>query len=158
MAGRPIHLLCVGKLKHGFIKEGCGLYQSRLEKWRPLTITCVKDADATLPLKKRLSLETESLVQALSKDAISYLLDERGTSYTSQAFASFLARHDQAGIGTLTFLIGGPFGVCETITPHLRGRITLSAFTLPHELARLLLLEQLYRAESILRNAPYHHA
>lgn len=158
MAGRPFHLICVGKPKHTFIKDGCALYVGRLSQWRSVTTTCVRDGDPKLPLEDRLAKEAQGITQALTKDALPYLLDERGTTYTSEGLADRIRRHDHNGSGTLTFIIGGPYGFAQRLRDLVKGSISLSHLTLPHELAQLLLLEQLYRAETILRKTPYHHA
>ena len=155
MPGRPFHLICVGKLKQPFAIEGTTLYRSRLEKWRSLRVTEIRDSD--LPKGKKIRDEAQRLKKAMADDAIPFVLDERGQSLTSPALARRIADLDARGYGTVTFVTGGPYGLDESIRQSASLLLSLSAMTLPHEMARLLLLEQLYRAETILRNTPYHH-
>ncbi|MBQ7608963.1 MAG: 23S rRNA (pseudouridine(1915)-N(3))-methyltransferase RlmH [Desulfovibrionaceae bacterium] len=156
MAGRPFHILCVGKLKQAFAIEGTALYRSRLEKWRALSVTEIRDS--TLPKEKMRHDEGLRLKKAMASDAIPFVLDERGQLLTSKALAGRIRDLDTGGYGTVTFIIGGPYGLDESILKSARMLLSLSPMTLPHEMARLVLLEQLYRAETILRNTPYHHS
>ncbi len=98
------------------------------------------------------------LLDQLPRGCRAVLLDERGRDLTSVQLAKFLdARHKDA-TRDLRFVIGGPYGVGDEVRAWCDDVIRLSSMTLPHELARLVLLEQLYRAWTILRREPYHHA
>lgn len=85
------------------------------------------------------------------------MLDEGGDSLSSTELAGLIRHMDTNASGRPCFIIGGAFGLAETLRAEAYRLVSLSRLTLPHELARVLLLEQLYRAESILRNTPYHH-
>jgi 23S rRNA (pseudouridine1915-N3)-methyltransferase len=117
----------------------------------------VKDADAGLPEPDRGRLEGQRLLQAVRTDDYLICLDERGTSMPSRAFAAFLDEISAHAARTPCFVLGGPFGLAEAVRSRAGYILSLGPMTLPHELARVVLLEQLYRAEAILRKTPYHH-
>ncbi len=104
-----------------------------------------------------LNLEAERIAAAVPDRAKTVALDERGREFTSAALARWLERHLQEGIDT-AFLVGGPDGLAPPLRDKAGTVMRLSAMTLPHGLARVLLAEQLYRAVSILQNHPYHRA
>ena len=83
--------------------------------------------------------------------------DERGESYTSRAFASFVERAMVSGLRRLVFVIGGPYGFSSEVYERARGLVSLSTMTFSHQMVRLFALEQLYRAQTIIRGEPYHH-
>ncbi|HLM51272.1 MAG TPA: 23S rRNA (pseudouridine(1915)-N(3))-methyltransferase RlmH [Solirubrobacteraceae bacterium] len=97
--------------------------------------------------------EDEHVPRRLPERAFVSLLDRGGRAYDSEAFAAFLERRRQAGLD-LCFVVGGPYGLELEPADH---RLSLGPLTLPHQLARVVLLEQLYRAHKILAGEPYHH-
>jgi 23S rRNA (pseudouridine1915-N3)-methyltransferase len=97
--------------------------------------------------------EDEQVERRIPERAYVSLLDERGSGYSSEAFASWLEERRQAG-RDVCFVVGGPYG---TQLEHCDHKLSLGAMTLPHQLARVVLLEQLFRAHKILANEPYHH-
>lgn len=86
------------------------------------------------------------------------LLDEKGPEYDSPGFAELLAKQMNAGASSLAFVAGGPYGFAEEVRALADGTVSLSRMTFPHQLVRVIFLEQLYRAFTILRNERYHHA
>jgi 23S rRNA (pseudouridine1915-N3)-methyltransferase len=86
------------------------------------------------------------------------LLDERGEAMDSEGFAGFLNRKLSQGLKSLVFVIGGPYGFDDSLKKKSQQILSLSRLTFPHQLVRLIFAEQLYRALTILRNEPYHHA
>ena len=140
----------MGRVKTAFWSEACAEYEKRIARFRPFTITEVRDADQSLPVEKRNAAEGERLIAAL-------VLDERGKDFTSPSLAKYLAGLDQAARGTPAFIIGGPFGLTDDVRRRAALLLRLSAMTFPHELARAVLLEQIYRTECIRRGIPYHH-
>lgn len=157
MSGKAIRLISVGRLKVSFWKEAANHYQKRLMNWRPLTCTEVRDGDAALPMDKRKSIEGKRILEAISPQDVTLVLDERGKELSSTEMAALLCKLDREAEGRACFIIGGAFGLDEVVRKRARHILRLSAMTLPHELARVVLLEQLYRAECILRKVPYHH-
>jgi len=85
------------------------------------------------------------------------LLDENGKTFSSVGFSEFLQKKMNAGIKTLVFVIGGPYGFSETVYQKANGKVSLSEMTFSHQMVRLFVIEQLYRGFTILKNEPYHH-
>jgi len=86
-----------------------------------------------------------------------FLLDENGKEYTSVGFANQLQKHMNSGIKEWVLVIGGPYGFSDSIRHKANGQISLSKMTFSHQMVRLFIVEQIYRAFTILRNEPYHH-
>jgi len=157
MSGKPLRLICVGRVKTAFWNGACAEYEKRIARFRPFSITEVRDADQSLPVEKRNAAEGERLLAALGPHDVPIVLDERGKDFTSQGLAKYLAGLDTAARGTPAFIIGGPFGLTDDVRRKAALLLRLSAMTFPHELARVVLLEQIYRTECIRRGIPYHH-
>ena len=160
MAGKALRLLCVGKLKTVFWKEAANHYLERIGRMRPISVTEIRDADAALAPRARADEESARLCAALESGDYPIALDEGGKTFTSGGFAEMLAAIDQKALGRPGFIIGGPYGLAALgggIRKAARITVSLSGLTWPHELARVLLLEQIYRAECIRRKIPYHH-
>ena len=101
--------------------------------------------------------EGKRILAALSPQDVVVCLDEKGRSMTSREFSRFLEGLSTDATRRPCFIVGGPFGLHETVRAKARHLIAFGPQTFPHELARVVLLEQLYRAESLVRNMPYHH-
>jgi 23S rRNA (pseudouridine1915-N3)-methyltransferase len=153
---KKLRILAVGALRTPHWKAAAAHYLERLKHWRHIQEHVVKDADAGLPEAERVRLEGRRLLQIVRADDWLICLDERGKSMSSRVFAAFLDEIS-ATASTPCFALGGPFGLAETARSQARCVLSLGPMTLPPELARVLLLEQLYRAEAILRKTPYHH-
>jgi 23S rRNA (pseudouridine1915-N3)-methyltransferase len=139
-----IVILAVGKLKDPWVLEGCAEYLQRLRRHATIQVVEVKEGTALaarIPARHRV-----------------VALTERGQEPTSAELAERVARWQMEGAAGVVFLIGGADGLPAEIERQADERLSLSRLTLPHRLARLLLLEQLYRAFSILRGEPYHRA
>ena len=137
-----IRIIAVGKVRKGWVQEGVALYRKRLPG---LVITELKDAT--------MAKEAEAITAALQADERLVVLTEEGRSLDSLSFAEQLR---DSGSDRLAFVIGGADGLDPGLKARASWRLSLSPMTFPHELARLLLLEQLYRATSILQGGPYH--
>ena len=137
-------IIAVGKVRKRWVQEGVELYLKRLPG---LGITELR---VSTPDK-----ESEAIRQALCADEMPVLLMEQGKALSSIAFAS---RLESLGSERLAFVIGGADGLTDDLKASARWQLSLSPMTFPHELARLLLLEQLYRAQAILQGSPYHRA
>ena len=153
-------LLCIGKLSASWIQEGAGDYSGRIRRYLPLSIEELKEikvggkkADAQ-QIRQR---EGESLLQKIPASAFAVALDEQGKSVESEKLSQFIGKHMLDGTQELVFLIGGAYGLSESVKQRANMTLSLSAMTLTHQMARLLLLEQIYRAMTILRNEPYHN-
>lgn len=137
-----MRLITVGKVKKNWIREGIQIYTKRLPE---LTITEIKDAGLEKEAAKVLSIVG-------GRDRLVVMADE-GQTWTSIQFAKWLA---QAESGCLVFLIGGAEGISSRLKQHAAQQVSLSSMTFPHEMAQLMLVEQLYRAKTILQNQDYH--
>lgn len=157
MAGKPLRIVVVGRLRTPHWIAAAAHYLERLKHWRTVHLHIVKDGDASLPVPERNALEGQKLVAALGPSDRVVCLDEGGKHMTSQQFAAFLQNISENANNIPCFVIGGAFGLSPAIRAAAHETVSLGPMTLPHELARVVLLEQLYRAEAILRKVPYHH-
>ena len=137
-----IRILSVGKLKDPHLAELCADFSKRIGRWSSLKIVELKDQDP--------DREAKAMLQKLGKGPV-HALDEKGDLLTSREFSTLLASH-----GSPTFLIGGPDGLGAEAKLRADRLFSLSPLTFTHETARYLLLEQIYRACTILRGEPYH--
>lgn len=147
----------IGKLKERFAREGCEHYMKKLGRHFKLEELVLKDAPGKLPPEEKSRREGEAILGKLKPGDVPILLDEHGKEPTSRQLAKMVRDWTEAPNQTPVFIIGGPFGLSDEVKQAARHTMSLSRMTLPHELARLLLLEQLYRAGEILRGSPYHH-
>ncbi len=157
MAKKPLRIIAVGALKTAHWKQAAAHYTQRIQHWRTLQEIIVKDGDAALPVPERNAFEGQRLLASITPQDIVICLDEKGKNYTSQEFAKFLQHISENATRTPCFIIGGAFGLDDTVRKAAQHKLALGPMTFPHELARVLLLEQLYRAEAIVRGVPYHH-
>jgi 23S rRNA (pseudouridine1915-N3)-methyltransferase len=156
-------IAAIGRLKDGAERELLSRYRDRSDAMArrlglaPVAWHEVAESRAGTAAK-RCSEEGGALLK-LARDAdLIIVLDERGKSLTSEAFARLLSKYRDDGTGTLALLIGGPDGLAEDVRTAAHVKLALGAMTLPHGLARIVLAEQLYRAATILAGHPYHRA
>ncbi len=155
MSGKSLHLVFVGRLRTSHWINAAAHYHQRLAPWRKVEESIVKDGASSLPPKQRMAEEGRGILAALAPQDRLVCLDEQGKSLTSRQFAAMLEELSLQGVPC--FVVGGAFGLDEAVRQKARQIISLGSHTMTHELARVVLLEQLYRAESILRKSPYHH-
>ena len=154
-----IALWTVGKSHDTYVQEGILLFTKRLSKYFAvewLIIPVPKNAPS-LPEAEMKQKEGESILALLKDDDYLVALDERGKSLTSEGLSNLLALRADSGTKRLVFLIGGAYGLDSAVLEKAKFQWSLSSLTFPHQLVRLLLAEQLYRACTILRNEKYHH-
>ena len=101
--------------------------------------------------------EGELILKKLAPTDVLILLDEKGKEFRSIAFSEFLQKKMNAGIKQLVLVIGGPYGFSDAVYKKSQGKISLSKMTFSHQMIRLFVVEQIYRAFTILKNEPYHH-
>ncbi|WP_298068458.1 23S rRNA (pseudouridine(1915)-N(3))-methyltransferase RlmH [uncultured Mailhella sp.] len=157
MSLRPLRIITVGRPRASFWKEAAAHYLERLVRWRQVTDTIIRDADPALPIAGRIEDEGRRILAALEPQDVVVCLDEQGRSLTSREFSRFLDGMSTDGTRRPCFIIGGPFGLHASVRERARSLLAFGPQTFPHELARVVLLEQLYRAETLLRRIPYHH-
>ncbi len=151
-----MRVLWVGKTKDAWLKSGSEEYARRIQRYIPFRIDEIKDdvqADQACGRER----ESERLHKMLSPQAHVVVLDERGDEYTSQQFAHFIGSLRDQGTSELVFVIGGAYGFSPHFYGRAQSRIALSRMTFTHQMVRPVLLEQIYRAFTILNNEPYHH-
>lgn len=151
-------IIAVGGLHHDFAKTAAGEYLKRLRPFAKVTVEEVeKRAFRSLSERERtVGIEGAHLAAHLTGDEYVIALDEAGKSFDSQSFARLLKREGERG-RTLTFLIGGPLGLSAETKTAAHLTLSLSPLTFPHEMARVVLFEQLYRAMTILSGKTYHY-
>ena len=150
-------IIMVGKTREVFIKEGVDFYGKRLQPFFQLVLKSVREEKEGKNLSAAVikSKEGERLRAQIPPKAYAVALDPGGKEFTTAEFAAWLARREEDG-RPLAFLIGGHLGLEEATVVQAHEKLALSRLTLTHELARLVLLEQLYRAKTILLGHPYH--
>jgi 23S rRNA (pseudouridine1915-N3)-methyltransferase len=155
-----IILLNIGSTVEPYLKEGLALYEKRLRHYTSFEMVFLREPRHVKSYSERVQKEQEGklILSALEQIDFPVLLDERGTQLSSTGFSNYLRQAMNRGTRNLGFIIGGPFGFSEEIYKAVPNKISLSEMTFPHQLIRLLFLEQLYRGFTIIRGEPYHHA
>jgi len=153
-----IKILWVGKTQSAPIRSLTLDYLGRLTHLASVEIVEVLDLSKRRGLKGAalLAAERMEVERALTSGCRKVVLDERGTQFTSPEFARWLEAEQVQGTREIAFIVGGPQGVDRALLEQAHLRLSLGKMTWTHEMARVLLLEQVYRALAILRNIPYH--
>lgn len=150
-----LRVVWVGKNRDPWVKEVVGEYAGRIRRYCPLELSEARDEKGAEAEEMR-RRECERLEKLIPPGATLVLLDERGEQMDSPALASFIGKQRDSGTSELVFAIGGAYGFSEEF--RRRGRLlALSKMTFTHQMVRVFLLEQIYRAFTILNNEPYHH-
>ena len=154
-----ISLLCVGRLTLPCLNEGCKEFAERLKRYLPLSIIEIKEhkTGRKQDLLRIVATEGDHLEQRIPAGSFVIALDQKGKGLSSEQLAALMQDHMLRSIPEWTLLVGGPYGLSEALRQRADLVLSLSAMTLTHQMARLLLLEQLYRCCTIIRNEPYHH-
>lgn len=150
----------VGKNHEPYVKEGIELFTKRIfnyytVEWNIIPTPKYATTLSEMDLKKK---EGEVIVDFLQKDDYLVLLDEKGKQLSSEELANFIQLRANESIKNIVFLIGGAYGVSDAVKKRANYQWSLSKLVFPHQLARLILAEQVYRACSINRNEKYHHS
>jgi 23S rRNA (pseudouridine1915-N3)-methyltransferase len=154
-----LSVICMGKTRERFIRDGITKYSGYLNHYADTEIRELKEEkihdlkDAPLIRKK----EAEKIFKAVPANAFLVALDERGQEFTSHEFAEFMNGTLETGVRDMVFVIGGAMGLDESVTGRANRTIAISRWTQTHEMARLALLEQLYRAFTIIKGKTYHY-
>ena len=156
-----ITILCVGKIKESFYREAIGEYAKRLSRYCKLEI--VEVADEKTPDKASAVVEEQirereayRLLAHLEERACVYTLEIQGKRYTSEGFAEAINQAGLSGQSHITFVIGGSLGLHEKVRKRSYQAVSFSDMTFPHQLMRVILCEQIYRAYRIMNGEPYH--
>lgn len=154
-----LSVVCMGKTKERFIQDGLAKYMRYLKPYADITVKELKEEKIQdlkeAPIIRR--KEAEKIFKSIPSNATLVALDERGQEFTSHEFAEYVNRSLESGIKEMVFVIGGAMGLDESVNERSHKVIALSRWTLTHEMARLVLLEQLYRAFTIIKGKTYHY-
>ena len=149
-----INVIAVGRLKERFFEEAVGEYAKRLSAYCAFSVTEVPPAPAAKSPSEQSSQETEALLSKAKGCVVA--LDGRGKRLSSEELAAFIAGKCAAGVSEFSFLIGGSHGLAEGAVKRADEVVSFGAMTFPHQLFRVMLAEQLYRAFTIIGGTPYH--
>ncbi len=151
-----VRLILVGRTERGFVTDGLEHYLKRLERAVQVEVVIVPDAGkGEAEYLKR--TESERILAQLKPGEKVVVLDERGKSFSSPAFAAQLGTWRDQGQRQVAFVVGGSYGMTEAVRERADLVLSLSPMVFPHQLVRVLFAEQLYRAFSILQGTGYHH-
>ena len=153
-----IKVIAVGKTREGWIKEGILHYQKLLKKYVELELLEIREEKITKSKRKQtiLDVEAERILRHLKKSSLCLALDAKGKSLSSESFAKQLEENLSRGYSEFVFILGGALGLSRKVLNVCPIKLSLSQMTFTHEMSRLILLEQIYRAFSILKGTGYH--
>ncbi len=154
-----LSLLVIGKTTDKHVQVLINDYASRLSHYVPFSLDVIPELKSTkaLTVDQQKAMEAELIRRQLQPGDHIVLLDEHGTERRSVEFAAWLGKRLAAGSRRIVFIVGGPYGFDAAIHQLAAEEISLSQMTFSHQLIRLLFVEQLYRACTIMRGEPYHH-
>jgi 23S rRNA (pseudouridine1915-N3)-methyltransferase len=154
-----IKILMIGKTDNSIMKTIVDDYSKRLSMYINFSfevINDIKNAKNLTEIQQK-EKEGELILAKLKPSDHLVLLDENGENFSSIGFSDFIQKKMNSGIKTLVLVIGGPYGFSESVYKKANGKIALSKMTFSHQMIRMIIVEQLYRAFTILNNEPYHH-
>lgn len=154
-----ITLLVIGKTDTAYLTEGINKYSKRLNHYINFNIEVIPDIKKRkndgIELQKKQEGEFILLKNLPGKEL--HLFDEKGKMFTSREFAGFLEKKMASGLKELILTVGGPYGFSPKVYDAAKSKISLSKLTFSHQMVRLMCVEQIYRAFTILKGEPYHH-
>lgn len=154
-----IKFIVIGKTNTSFIKEAIAEYEKRLKHYASFEIICLPDIKNAGKLNE-VQLKTkegESILANINAGDELILLDEKGAQYTSVEFAALLTKKMNAATKSLAFVAGGAFGFSDEVYKKATALLSLSKMTFTHQMVRLIFVEQVYRAFTIIKGEGYHH-
>jgi len=154
-----IKLLAIGKTDDKCLQELIDEFQKRLKHYIKFEIEIIPDLKKVknLSVEQRKQQEGSLILNRIESTDQLILLDEKGHQFRSLEFSRFLQKKMNSGIKQLVFVIGGPYGFSDEVYQKAQGKVSLSKMTFSHQMIRLFMVEQLYRAFTILHNEPYHN-
>ena len=155
-----ITLLLVGATDKKYLNEGITDYQKRLVHYLPFEMRVIADIknSRSLTADQQKEREGKAILDLVSTGDELVLLDVEGAEYSSPGLAGWIEKRMLSGTRQVIFVVGGPYGFSEAVYKRADSKMSLSRLTFPHQLVRLLFIEQLYRAMTIIKGEPYHHA
>lgn len=155
-----LHFWSVGKTHEPYVKEGIEIFTQRITHYFPVEwklVSSAKNAASLSPVKIK-KAEGEVILDLMKPDDLLVVLDEKGKQFTSEQLAILIQQKANESARDIIFLIGGAYGVSDAVILRANIKWSLSMLVFPHQLVRLMLAEQVYRACTIIRNEKYHHS
>lgn len=156
-----LDIICVGKLKEQYLRDASAEYQKRMQTVCKLTVTEISpeklsDNPSQKEIDKALEAEGKKITEKIPKGAAVFAMCIEGKQRSSEEFSKELDDLALSGVSNAVFVIGGSFGLSDEVKSKSKYRLSMSKMTFPHQLARIMLLEQLYRASQISMGTRYH--
>lgn len=155
-----ITLICVGKLKEKYLTDACNEYKKRLSAYKPNIIEIsperLSDSPSESEINSALEKEGKKILEKIPKGSFVYAMCIEGKQRTSEELSAEIEKTKLGGTGSIAFIIGGSFGLSDEVKKRADDRLSMSKMTFPHQLARVMLLEQIYRAVQIGLGTKYH--
>jgi 23S rRNA (pseudouridine1915-N3)-methyltransferase len=152
-----VNLICVGKIKEKYIKNGIDEFLKRMNLYAKVKVIELKEDGNDSNRNQSLEKESGEIIKAMEKNkGYNILLDIGGKNLSSEDMSKEIERLTVTGTSTINFIIGGSYGVSEEVRKLSQMRLSFSKMTFPHQLMRLILMEQIYRWFSIFNNSKYH--
>lgn len=154
-----ISLLVIGKTDARYFVDAIGEYEKRLVHYIPFEMEVIPDIKNTKNMSELQQKEKEGelILKNLQPGDYLVLLDDKGKEYTSVKFSEYIEKKTHTVPKRLVFAVGGPYGFSQAVYDKANEKLTLSRMTFSHQMVRLIFVEQIYRAMTILNNEPYHH-
>ena len=149
-------IVFIGKTKDSFIQNGIVEYSSRLKHYTNIQITILKDKSSGRSARVAIENQGQQMLSAVPQGAVIVALDSRGQQFTSESFSKKIVNWELSSVKQVTYLIGGPDGISETILKSAGLVLSFSKMTFTHDMVRMILVEQLYRAYTIKNGEKYH--
>ena len=149
-------IVFLGKTKDRFIQQGIEEYTSRLKHYTNIEITILKDKSGGKTSFEAIESQGQQMLNTVSRGSVIVALDSRGKQFTSESFSQKIVNWEINGVKQVTYLIGGPEGISEKILQAAQLVLSFSTMTFTHDMVRMLLVEQLYRAYTIKNGERYH--
>ena len=152
-----VNLICVGKIKEKYIEAGISEFVKRLKPYAKFNIIELKEDGNDKNRRSSIEKESDEIISVIEKRrGYTILMDVNGKKFSSEGMADKIEKLSVSGNSTLNFIIGGSYGVSDKLKKVVDLKVSFSDLTFPHQLMRLIFLEQLYRWFSILNNGKYH--
>ena len=155
---KPLRIFWVGKHRHRFVSDGVAYYQKLLHPLQPVELVEIRDAvHSGRDPQSGIEREGEALLKRIGEGETVVLLDEKGKQFSTRAWAAMSGRLQTETGSPVCLIVGGAYGVADAVKQRSDHIVALSRLTFPHQLARVVLMEQLYRMFSLIAGRAYHH-
>lgn len=148
-------IVCIGKIKENYLVDGIKEYKKRIEGFQKIDIVELKEYNQS-EIQRNIENEGKEILEKISKDEYVITLEIEGKKLDSVELSKFLDELPTYGKSKITFVIGGSNGLSDSVKQRSNYRLSFSNMTFPHQLMRLILLEQIYRAQTIINHKEYH--